>query len=381
MKSKSSSSDKNENNNNNWDILDEPVKHHVLSFFNKRDLAKTGEINREFYRLSRDSILQNQARTDYTHLITTNKISGLRGCFLSCYLKSVDKIIFFDCLNEIKILNYHTGEITPFFDSLRNSSVFPKIIKELSGNRVIIAFDDRTLRILDLTTQTCIKTCLYPEEHTRNAQKITCLNELSDGRIIYGDNSGKVYLWDLKVENPKTISNFSSFFPTCLEVLPDDKVLIGGAPGWGSTENSLNILDIRSSTREPFIGFSESISDIIKLNNNKIAIGAKDIHIINTNTGVCEKTFTTIGYVHSLTKLSQDIFMSTSFDSKIHCNTRPYKCSTRIWNANSGKCLKELEIDNSPEGFFGLPDGNILMGTVMFLFNPLQLENSNKLTL
>src|SRR5437870_4202320 len=109
----------NENNKSEIEKMPQEILVHFFSFFNKRELAKAGEVCRSFYALSRDEQLQKNAiypKLDYTQLLPKKTQQIFTNEMLTCIaVLSENELVSSSFNKTVRIWNFKTGQCTKLF--------------------------------------------------------------------------------------------------------------------------------------------------------------------------------------------------------------------------------------------------------------------------
>src|SRR5205807_961972 len=152
-------------------------------FFNKRELAKAGEVCRSFHQLSCDEQLQRNAPyplLDYTHLITEKSLLEVKRS-IKCIVELSDKEIVGGSFDKtLHIWNIKKGDCVKKFEG----SGMILCLEKLSDNEIVTGDADHTLVIWNIETGERIKTL---EGHRGS---VNCVAKLSDNEIVSGSTDG-----------------------------------------------------------------------------------------------------------------------------------------------------------------------------------------------
>ena len=233
--------------------------------------------------------------------------------------------------------------------------------------RNLVSCSDSTIKVWDMEANTSLKTLF----HTAT---IRCLEALSDGRIASGSDDGCIKVWNIEdgvCTNTLTGHNMSV---TCLKVLPSAQIasgswmeikvwdinsgecvltLIGCHNMWVTSLTVLPDLTLVSASGDTTISFwniasedinkiytrtsyghTDSVNCLLLLTNGRLASGSTDrtIKIWNAESGVCIKTL--VGHTHAIWKLE-----STDKHDLISCSSDK---TIKILDITSGACVKNL---------------------------------------
>lgn len=100
-------------------------------------------------------------------------------------------------------------------------------MKQLSDGRLVSGSDDRTLKVWDTTSWTCMKTL---EGHTGD---VYCVSQLFDGRLVSGSLDRTVKVWELEANTNHCSETLGGHNGIVQQLLPlsDGRLLSGSHDG------------------------------------------------------------------------------------------------------------------------------------------------------
>ncbi|MGZ6330320.1 MAG: putative nucleotidyltransferase substrate binding domain-containing protein [Parachlamydiaceae bacterium] len=214
----------------------------------------------------------------------------------------------------------------------------------LGDNKLVSGSWDKTIKVWDLQSGSCLKTLNDPDS-------VLALAVLNDGTLASGSADRTIKVWDLQIG-------------ACLKTLEghtkpvSSLALLGdGSLASGSWDNTIKVWDLQNGIcLKTLKGHTGWLQALAPLGNGTLASGSMDktIKIWDLQSGSCLKTLKghTWG-VQALAPLGDGTLASGSDDKTI-----------KVWDLQSGACLKTLEgHTNSLFALAVLNDGILASGS------------------
>jgi WD40 repeat protein len=217
-----------------------------------------------------------------------------------------------------------------------NSGVTSLVLREgvlLSGSR------DKTIKIWDLRTNTCIVTL---EGHTEGISSLV----LRDATLISGSYDKTIKIWDLRTN-------------TCIATLEGDAKVLSLALKEatlfsGCSDATIKIWDLRTNTCTATLSGHTCVDNSLVSKDTTLFSGSTDetIKIWDLKTNTC--TATLKGHTREISSLAlrDATLFSGSWDKTI-----------KIWNLESNTCTDTLTGHSGSIGSFALRDATLISGS------------------
>ena len=223
--------------------------------------------------------------------------------------------------NNESIFSKDCGQLIRKFDE---NHVFRKSIQiDENSNRLITSFDDKTIKIYDLTTGICLKTL------DKHQDWVSSILLISNNKFVSGSFDKTLKIWDLNsFECLNTLGNGKKVSFMCL--ISNHEIACGCDDGFINIWN-LNSLDVRS------IKAHDNCVVCLKLiDTTKLASCSSRIKIWDLQTLKCIQTLDGhSNLICSLESITNEFLLSCSEDQ-----------SVKLWNVNTGECLNSIDFDN-----------------------------------
>lgn len=355
------------NQENHWDKLADEMKYKIFSFFSYPDLAHVAQVDKkDCYRLSHEEKLVENAPIDYRYFAIQD-FSSLYPSKIA-YIKSIDKLVYW--WQRINLFQHDLNENKS--ESLLTLGCDDAIrdVMELSNDRILIHYENRKLEIYDLKTRARIHHLLYPAQQEAYNHAIRCIAELSDGRIIYSDNRGPVYIWNLTTNAVVKLSSLDQTYATAIVPLPDNRVVTSTFLHASAGYLTVWYRNKHTNKTASEIWSQQKVNDVIAMPNFVIAACYDDknhsIRFYDQKSGEMELEKEINYRVEKLIKISDEVFaVKGSVDNKRF---------VEFWSLPERSCLHHIPV--ASQGFYfddkviPLPDEKVLVGNKVLHFKP-----------
>jgi len=220
----------------------------------------------------------------------------------------------------------------------------------LPDGRLISGSLDKTIKLWDLKSQTCVATL------TGHGKSVEALALLPDGRLVSGSKDNTIKLWDLKSQVCVATLSGHSDGVTALVPLPDGRLISS------SLDNTIKLWNLQKTSffQKPCIatlsGHSNGVTALVLLPDGRLMSGSYDktIKLWDLKSQTCVATLTGHShYVGAFALLPDGRLISGSRDSTI-----------KLWDLKTRTCVATLtghSVDVSALAL--LPDGRLISGS------------------
>lgn len=230
----------------------------------------------------------------------------------------------------------------------------------LPTGEVVSASDDKTLKVWDLLTKTCLHTL------TSHTERVTRLAVLPTGEVVSASDDKTIKVWNpLTGQCLNTLRGHTAAV-WGLAVLPTGEVVSAsnysssvwdGDDGSGTSHSILKVWNpLTGNCLQTIMEYTYNISTLVVLPTGKVVSGSRNgaLKVWNPLTGECLHTLTGhTQWINRLVVLPTGEVISGGMDSVIG-----------VWNPETGTCLYALRgHKNSITDLAVLPTGTVVSGS------------------
>jgi WD40 repeat protein len=224
----------------------------------------------------------------------------------------------------------------------------------LPGDRLAVGYYDRTIGVWSLETRKEIVTLQgrrHPilDKNHLDADKVSALALLSDGRLATGLWTGPIQLWDLSIDDNATDLRGHTGVVWTLTILPD------GTLASGSSDKTIRLWDCMSGTElRRLDGHGSAVRAVAALPDGRLASASfdKTIRLWDLKSGT--EVDRLEGHTHHVTALaviSDAILASGSADKTI-----------RLWDVQTSDEVHCFRLGAAVLSLAAIPGGRLVAG-------------------